>query len=99
MNEDQLLHYDPLKNENIFPFVLVHHFFVKLWVVEQGPMSWNTTWKWATSNNSWVWLDVPEQELNWECRFYVMRFIISYSKWKLANQSNNIQVCVCLKYW
>jgi hypothetical protein len=39
MNADQLLHYDLLEIENIFPFALVHQFFAKLWVVMQGPMS------------------------------------------------------------
>jgi hypothetical protein len=63
MNEDQFLHYDPLKIENNFLVALVHQCFANLWVVRQGPMSWNPTWKWATSNNSWVWLDGPQQEL------------------------------------
>jgi hypothetical protein len=96
MNEDQLLHYDPLKIENISMFALVHRFFAKLWVVRQGPMSQNSTWKWATTNNSWVWLNGPQQESDWECGFYVMRFKTSYCKWMFTNWSDNIQVRVCL---
>jgi len=47
MNEDQLLHYDPLKIENIFSSTLMHYFFAK-----QGPMSWNAAWKQAIANMS-----------------------------------------------
>lgn len=64
---------------------LVHHFFAKLWAIKQGPMSWNTTWKWATINNSWVWLDGLQQKLNWKCGFYVIKFITSYCGWKYVN--------------
>jgi hypothetical protein len=60
MNEDQLLHYDLLKIENIFLSILVHRFFAKLWAIKQGPMSQNVVWKQATINNSWVWPDGPQ---------------------------------------
>jgi hypothetical protein len=59
MNEEQYLHYDPLKIENIFLFALMQQFFAKLWVVRQGPMTWNVAWKWAATNNSWVWPNGP----------------------------------------
>jgi hypothetical protein len=64
MNEDQFLHYDLLKIENIFPFALVHKFFSKLWASRQGPMSQNVAWKQATINNFWVWLGGPQQKFN-----------------------------------
>ncbi len=64
MNEDQLLHYDPLKIENIFSSTLVHWFFAKLWDVKQGAMSWNAAWKRATTNNYWVWPNGPQQKSN-----------------------------------
>jgi hypothetical protein len=59
MNAEQLLHYDLLKIENIFPSALVHWFFAKLWAIKQGPMFQNAAWKPAMANNSWVWLDGP----------------------------------------
>jgi hypothetical protein len=92
MNEDQLLHYDPLKIENIFLSTLMHYFFAK-----QSPMSWNAAWKQAIANNYWVWPNRAQQDSNLKCEFYVMRFITNYYEWKSANQFDNIQVCVCLK--
>jgi len=97
MNEDQLLHYDLLKIENIFLSTLVHQFFVKLWAIKQGLVSQNVVWKGATINNSWVWPNGPQQESNWECGFYVMIFITRYCKWKSTNWFDSIQVCVCLR--
>lgn len=60
MNAEQLLHYDLLKIENIFPSALVHWFFAKLWAIKQGRMFQNAAWKRAMANNSWVWLDGPQ---------------------------------------
>jgi hypothetical protein len=33
MSVSHFMHYDPLKIANIFQFVIVHHFFAKMWAI------------------------------------------------------------------
>jgi len=86
------MHYDPLKIANIFQSTSVHRIFAKNWVVTQGKLSGTLEWKQSISKNSWVWLDGPQQLFDWECGFYVMKFMTKYVNYMYQNKALNIKV-------
>ncbi len=92
MNVSHFMHYDPFKTANIFQSTSVHRFFVKNWVVTQGKLSRTLEWKQSISKNSWVWLDGPQQLFDWECGFYVMKFMTKYVDYMYQNNAPNIKV-------
>jgi hypothetical protein len=63
MNASHFMYYNLLKIANIFQSANVHHFFAKVWVVTRGKLLRTLEWKQTLSNNSWVWLDGPQQLL------------------------------------
>jgi hypothetical protein len=86
------MHYDPLKTANIFQFASLHHFFTKMWAVTQGKLLGTLEWKRIISKNSWVWLDGPQQLSNWECGFYVMKFMTKYVDYIVIIEYNIIYI-------
>jgi hypothetical protein len=92
MNASHFMHYNPLKTANIFQSTSVHCLFAKKWVVTQGKLSRMLEWKQTISNNSWMWLDGPQQLFNWECGFYVMKFMTKYADYMYQNNALNIKV-------
>jgi hypothetical protein len=63
-----------------------------MWVVTQGKLLGTLGWKWAVSKNSWVWLDGPQQLFDWECGFYVMKFMTKYYDYMYQDNATNIKV-------
>jgi hypothetical protein len=49
-----------------------------MWAITQGKLLGTLGWKRTISKNSWVWLDGPQQVFDWECGFYVMKFMTKY---------------------
>jgi hypothetical protein len=67
-----------------------------MWAVIQGKLLRTLEWKQAISKNSWVWLDRPQQLLNWECGFYVMKFMSKYVDYMYPNDVVDIKVQLTL---
>jgi len=45
MSASHFMHYDHLKNVNIFQSAIVHQCFAKMWVVTQGKLLRTFEWK------------------------------------------------------
>jgi Ulp1 family protease len=92
MSDDSLYHYDPSKSANIFHLPILHHFFDKIWAMTQGKLPRTNEWKQAMSKMSWTYLDGPQQVSNWECGFYVIKFMTKFYKWMTHDRSTCLQV-------
>ncbi len=86
------MHYDFLKIANIFQFASVHYFFTKMWAITQGKLLGTLEWKQVVSENSWVWLDGSQQVSDWECGFYVLKFMTKYVDYMYQDNAPNIKV-------
>jgi hypothetical protein len=67
-------------------------FLAKMWVVIEGKLSRTFEWKQKISKNNWEWLDGPHQLYNWECGFYVMKFMTKYYNYMYWNNAIKIKV-------
>jgi len=93
LSAKHLFHYDPLKFTNLFHNAILHRFFAKVWAIIEGNFSGSRAWKRAISKSNWVWLDGPHQQSNWECGFYVLKFIQKFCDYMAKDMESSIEVC------
>jgi len=63
-----------------------------MWAIALGKLSRTLEWKRVVSKNNWVWLDGPQQPFNWECGFYVVKFMTEYVSNMYQKNAPNIKV-------
>jgi hypothetical protein len=68
----------PFQDCQHFPIYKCAPFFAKMWAITQGKLLGTLGWKRTLSKNIWVWLDGPQQLFDYECGFYVMKFMTKY---------------------
>ncbi len=92
MSNESLIQYDPLSSTNLC-LATLHWFLAKVWVAMQGKLIGIEDWMQNTTKNSWHWVHGPQQESDWECGFYVIKFIIQF--YDHMNMHNVFPTMVC----
>ncbi len=93
MSVEHLFHYDPFISANLFHNAILLRYFAKVWAIIKGNISKSCGWKATLSKSSWVWLDGPQQQSNWVCGFYVMKFIQKFCDYMAKDLESSIEVC------
>ncbi len=87
-----MFHYDPLRSTSIFQSIVLHHLFAKVWVISHGDLLGTHEWKRVIFKLSWEWFYGPQQKSDWECGFYVVKFLSKYYECMVNERATHIEV-------